>query len=95
MENRVSQKSDKTPVSTLLGETVIETEIDTLKAISEKLEGDKLATGTKKNYGKKNYLLVAYFVMCNHWNFLNTEKRMKLSCFWGMVRTLRFIATSK
>ena len=28
----------ETPVSTLLGETVIETEVDTLKAISEKLE---------------------------------------------------------
>ena len=28
----------ETPVSTLLGETVIEAEVDTLKAISEKLE---------------------------------------------------------
>ena len=28
----------ETPVSTLLGETVIETEVDTLKAIAEKLE---------------------------------------------------------
>ena len=28
----------ETPVSTLLGETVIETEVDSLKAISEKLE---------------------------------------------------------
>ena len=28
----------ETPVSTLLGETIIETEVDTLKAISEKLE---------------------------------------------------------
>ena len=35
----------ETPVSTLLGETVIETEADTLKSISEKLEVINLQIG--------------------------------------------------
>lgn len=26
-----------------------------------------------------------------HWNFLNTEERIKLSCFWGTVWTLTLI----
>ena len=38
----------ETPVSTLLGETVIETEIDTLKAISEKLEVINLQLAQRK-----------------------------------------------
>lgn len=38
-----------TPVSTLLGETVIETEVDTLKAISEKLEVINLQLAQRKN----------------------------------------------
>ncbi len=37
------------PVSTLLGETVIETEADTLKAISEKLEVINLQLAQRKN----------------------------------------------
>ena len=49
----------ETPVSTLLGETVIEAEVDNLKAISEKLE---------ENHKKKNYPLAAYFIMCNYSN---------------------------
>ncbi len=39
----------ETPVSTLLGETVIETEADTLKAISEKLEVINLQLAQRKN----------------------------------------------
>lgn len=39
----------ETPVSTLLGETVIETEVDTLKAISEKLEVINLQLAQRKN----------------------------------------------
>lgn len=38
----------ETPVSTLLGETVIETEMDTLKAISEKLEVINLQLAQRK-----------------------------------------------
>lgn len=38
----------ETPVSTLLGETVIETEADTLKAISEKLEVINLQLAQRK-----------------------------------------------
>lgn len=38
----------ETPVSTLLGETVIETEVDALKAISEKLEVINLQLSQRK-----------------------------------------------
>ena len=42
----------ETPVSTLLGETVIETEVDSLKAISEKLEVINLQLAQRKTTGK-------------------------------------------
>lgn len=50
-----------TPVSTLLGETVIETEVDTLKAISEKLEVINLQLAQRKNTGRKiiRWLLIS------------------------------------
>ena len=38
----------ETPISTLLGETVIETEVDNLKAISEKLEVINLHLAQRK-----------------------------------------------
>ena len=43
----------ETPVSALLGETVIETEIDNLKAISEKLEVINLQLAKRKTTRKK------------------------------------------
>lgn len=43
----------ETPVSTLLGETVIETEADTLKAISEKLEVINLQLAQRKSMRRK------------------------------------------
>ena len=43
----------ETPVSTLLGETVIETEADTLKSISEKLEVINLQLAQRKNTRRK------------------------------------------
>ena len=43
----------ETPVSTLLGETVIETESDTLKVISEKLEVINLQLAQRKNTKRK------------------------------------------
>ena len=43
----------ETPVSTLLGETVIETEVDSLKAISEKLEVINLQLAQRKTTGRK------------------------------------------
>ena len=43
----------ETPVSTLLGETVIETEVDTLKAISEKLEVINLQLAQRKTTKRK------------------------------------------
>ena len=43
----------ETPVSTLLGEKVIETEADTLKAISEKLEVINLQLAQRKNTRRK------------------------------------------
>lgn len=51
----------KIPVSTLLGETVIETEVDGLKAISEKLEVINLQLAQRKNTGRKivRWLLIS------------------------------------
>lgn len=43
----------ETPVSTLLGETVTETEADTLKAISEKVEVINLQLAQRKTRGRK------------------------------------------
>ena len=50
-----------TPVSTLLGETVIETEVDTLKAISEKLEVINLQLAQRKTMRRKmiRWLLIS------------------------------------
>lgn len=44
----------ETPVSTLLGETVVETEADNLKAISEKLEVINLQLAQRKTMRRKN-----------------------------------------
>ena len=51
----------ETPVSTLLGEAVVETEADTLKAISEKLEVINLQLAQKKTMRRKiiRWLLIA------------------------------------
>ena len=51
----------ETPVSTLLGETVTETETDTLKAISEKLEVINLQLAQRKNTRRKiiRWLLIS------------------------------------
>ena len=46
----------ETSVSTLLGENVIETEVDTLKAISEKLEVINLQLAQRKNTRRKMIL---------------------------------------
>ena len=42
----------ETPVSTMLGETIIETEVDNLKAISEKLEVINLQLAQRKKIGR-------------------------------------------
>ena len=51
----------ETPVSTLLGETVVETEIDNLKAISEKLEVINLQLAQRKTTRRKilHWLLIS------------------------------------
>lgn len=51
----------ETPVSTLLGETVIETEVDDLKAISEKLEVINLQLAQRKTARKRilHWLLIS------------------------------------
>jgi len=51
----------ETPVSTLLGETIIETEVDTLKAISEKLEVINLQLAQRKATRRKiiRWLLIS------------------------------------
>lgn len=55
----------ETPVSTLLGETVIETEIDSLKVISEKLEVINLQLAQRKTRRRKifHWLLIAVCVV--------------------------------
>lgn len=55
----------ETPVSTLLGETVIETEVDNLKAISEKLEVINLQLAQKETTRRKNlhWLLISLCVL--------------------------------
>lgn len=55
----------ETPVSTLLGETVIETEIDNLKAISEKLEVINLQLAKRKTTRRKiiHWLLISLCVI--------------------------------
>ena len=45
----------ETPVSTLLGENVIESEADDLKAISAKLEVINLQLAQRKNTGKRKH----------------------------------------
>ena len=51
----------ETPVSTLLGETIIETEVDTLKAISEKREVINLQLAQRKTTRRKviRWLLIS------------------------------------
>ena len=51
----------ETPVSTLLGETVVETEVDDLKAISAKLEIINLQLAQRKNTRRKIF----------HWLFIS------------------------
>lgn len=51
----------ETPVSMLLGETVSETQVDSLKAIAEKLEVINLQLADKKNKRKK--LIQAFLII--------------------------------
>ena len=55
----------ETPVSTLLGENVIESEADDLKAISAKLEVINLQLAQKKNTGKRiiHWLLISLCIV--------------------------------
>lgn len=53
----------ETPVSTLLGETIIESKADGLKAISEKLEVINLQLAKRKTTRRK-VLHVAFIVLC-------------------------------
>ena len=55
----------ETPVSTLLGETVIEAEVDNLKAISEKLEVINLQLAQRKTTRRKmiRWLLISLCVI--------------------------------
>lgn len=56
----------ETPVSTLLGESIIESETDYLKAISEKLEVINLQLARRHEHREKNSALVAYLTVCSH-----------------------------
>lgn len=79
----------ETPVSTLLGETVIETEVDNIKALSEKLEAINWQLVQRKNMRRKiiRWLLIslctiivmvfAGFIILNSpylgWDYSNPE----------------------
>ena len=79
----------ETPVSTLLGETVIETEVDNIKALSEKLEAINWQLVRRKNMRRKiiRWLLIslctiivmvfAGFIILNSpylgWDYSNPE----------------------
>lgn len=79
----------ETPVSTLLGETVIETEVDNIKALSEKLEAINWQLAQRKNMRRKiiRWLLIslctiivmvfAGFIILNSpylgWDYSNPE----------------------
>lgn len=54
----------KTPVSTLLGETVVETKVDDLKAISEKLEIINLQLAQKK-LARRKIIQGSLIVLCS------------------------------
>ena len=55
----------ETPISTLLGETVIETEVDNLKAISEKLEVINMQLAQRKAKRRKmlHWLLISVCIV--------------------------------
>ena len=56
----------ETPVSTLLGETVVEAEADALKAICEKLEVINLPTFAKEKHKEEIHPLVICRIMYSH-----------------------------
>ena len=86
----------ETPVSTLLGETVIETEVDNIKALSEKLEAINWQLAQRKNMRRKIicWLLIslctiivmvfAGFIILNSpylgWDYSNPDVNALLGC---------------
>ena len=58
----------ETPVSTLLGQTVTESKVDDLKAISEKLEIINLQLAQRKMAGRKNTSLASDLIVHGHSN---------------------------
>ena len=73
----------ETPVSTLLGETVIEAEADNLKAISEKLEVINLQLAQRKTAGRK--------IVCTCQVKVDTEKANLLKALFGPVLNRAFV----
>ncbi len=79
----------ETPVNTLLGETVIASEVDDLKVISEKLEIVNLQLAQRKTARRKTFfwllislcaaigIIFAAFIACNSpylsWNYSDPE----------------------
>ena len=55
----------ETPVSTLLGETVMESEVDAIKALSEKLEIINLQFARRKTFRREalHWSLIAFFAL--------------------------------
>ncbi len=75
----------ETPSSTLLGETMTESKVDDLKAISEKLEIINLQLAQRKTTRQKtvHWLFISF---CpdwgNLWHFLDTKGRINRYCPW-------------
>lgn len=75
----------ETPVSTLLGETMTESKVDDLKAISEKLEIINLQLAQRKTTKQKtvHWLLISFCPDWGSlWNFLDTKGRINRYCPW-------------
>lgn len=88
------------PVSTLLGETVVETEVDRLKAISEKLEIINLQLAQRKTTRRKiiRWLLISLCAMIAigfaalgifEWLFVRVAPILFIAAIVGIVLTFK------
>ena len=65
------------PVSKLLGETVVETKVDDLKAISEKLEVINLQLAHRKATKQKSDSLAFYLIVCVYRDYFCSTDSIK------------------
>ena len=58
----------ETPVSILLGETIVETKISDLEVNFRKIGDYKFTTRTKEDCKTKNYSRITYYIVCSYRN---------------------------